>query len=138
MEAKLPVDLLHADLLFLAGMGGITCLKGYRIRAQALRCGSSDACSQNLLKRTRVKGGARKVRTAWLEEVGMKGKPMLVKLTLGLAAAVAFSAALFSAPAPATGACLAVCNSGWCCCGKVSATDRCTGKSVCVSQCLAP
>jgi hypothetical protein len=68
----------------------------------------------------------------------MNRKSRLVKLSLGLVAALACTAAFVSTPAPASSACLVVCDGGFCCCGKVSGVDRCTGKRVCVSQCLSP
>lgn len=63
----------------------------------------------------------------------MNRKSRLVKLSLGLAAALACTAAFISTPASSQ--CLVVCDGGFCCCGKVSGIDRCTGKRVCVSIC---
>jgi hypothetical protein len=64
--------------------------------------------------------------------------PKLSRLSLMLLAVLMTAAAWLSTPAPTGGACLAICDGGWCCCGKVSARDYCTGKHVCVSACLSP
>lgn len=65
----------------------------------------------------------------------MHRKSRLVKLSIGLVAALTCTAAFISTPAPASSQCLVVCDGGFCCCGKVSGIDRCTGKRVCVSIC---
>jgi hypothetical protein len=64
----------------------------------------------------------------------MVRNPKVVKLSLALLASLLCSGAFLSIPKPA-GACVPVCDWGWCCCGKVSAVDSCTGRHVCVSFC---
>ena len=65
----------------------------------------------------------------------MNKKSRLVRLSLGFVAALAFGAAFVSTPNEVGAACIAVCDGGFCCCGKVSAIDWCTKKHVCVSIC---
>ena len=61
-------------------------------------------------------------------------KAKLIKLTLALALLVGTS---FAATPRAESACIAICTGGSCCCGRLAAYDYCTGKPVCVSQCLS-
>lgn len=61
-------------------------------------------------------------------------KAKLIKLSLALT--LLFGTTLVVTP-KAESACVAICTGGWCCCGKLAAKDRCTGASVCVSQCLS-
>lgn len=58
-------------------------------------------------------------------------------LSLLALAAVLYTAALVSAPAPAQ-ACSPVCTGGTCPGGKVQARNSCTGQISCVSFCIQP
>jgi hypothetical protein len=62
-------------------------------------------------------------------------KAKLIKLTLALGLLVGTT---FVAAPKAESACIAICTGGSCCCGRLAAYDYCTGKPVCVSQCLSP
>lgn len=63
-------------------------------------------------------------------------KKRMLKLSLGLIAGLMCAAASTTAPAPASASCLAVCTTGYCCCGKIPAIDWCTKKTICVSGCI--
>ena len=64
----------------------------------------------------------------------MARNPKVVKLSLALLASLLFTGAFLSLPKRA-GACVPICDGGWCCCGRVSGVDSCTGQHVCASFC---